>query len=126
MIVGVGVDLVAITRIEQALARRRAAFLRRVFTIGEQQACQLRKQQAACYAARFAGKEATMKALGCGWGPIGWQDVEICRGLAGQPIVVLHDRALRWAAARGIKIVHLSLSHEQHYALAYAVAWGNG
>ena len=63
-----------------------------------------------------------MKALGCGWGPIGWQDVEILRSRSGRPVVTLHGDAARVAAQRGIAAVHVSLSHEREYAVAYAVA----
>lgn len=124
MIVGVGVDIVEIPRMARALDRNEAAFFRRVFTAGEQQDCRSEKGRSAYYAARFAGKEAVMKALGCGWGPIGWQDIEIRRAPSGRPVVSLHGAAARLAKERAIADVHLSLSHERNYAVAYAVAVG--
>lgn len=123
MIVGIGVDIVEIERMERALARQQAGFFRRVFTEGEQRDCIARKQRAACFAARFAAKEAVMKALGCGWGPVGWREIEICRKQSGPPFVTLHGAAARWAQERGIETVHVSLSHERQYAVAHAVAW---
>lgn len=124
MIVGVGVDIVEIARIERALARREAGFFRRVFTEGEREDCESRKERAACLAARFAAKEAVMKALGCGWGPVGWRDVEIRRAASGRPFVTLHGAAARLAPQRGIEAVQISMSHERQYAIAYAVALG--
>lgn len=124
MIVGVGVDIIAVARMERALARREAAFFRRVFTAGEGQDGRRRKERAAFFAARFAAKEAVMKALGCGWGPVGWQEVEIRRAPSGQPTVALHGEAARRAKERGVTAVHVSLSHEREYAVAYAVAVG--
>lgn len=122
MVVGVGVDIVEIPRMARALDRHEAAFFRRVFTPGEQRDCRSEKGRSAHFAARFAGKEAVMKALGCGWGPIGWQDVEIRRAPSGQPLVTLHGAAARLASERAIATVHISLSHERNYAVAYAVA----
>lgn len=122
MIAGIGVDIVEIGRMARALARHENAFFRRVFTEGEQADCRSEKGRAAHFAARFAAKEAIMKALGCGWGPIGWQDVEILRSRSGRPVVTLHGDAARVAAQRGIAAVHVSLSHEREYAVAYAVA----
>ena len=90
MIMGVGVDIIEVSRMARALARREAAFFRRVFTEGEQRDCRSRRAGAACFASRFAAKEAVMKALGCGWGPVGWTDVEIRRTPSGRPAVALH------------------------------------
>lgn len=122
MIAGVGVDIVAVERMARALARHESSLFRRVFTAGEQADCRSEQGRAAHYAARFAAKEAVMKALGCGWGPVGWQDVEIRRLPSGRPSVILHGRAARLAADQGIAAVHVSMSHEKDYAVAYAVA----
>jgi holo-[acyl-carrier-protein] synthase len=122
MIAGVGVDIVAVERMARALARHEAALFRRVFTAGEQADCRSEQGRAAHFAARFAAKEAVMKALGCGWGPVGWREVEIRRSASGRPVVALHGRAARWAQEQGIAAVYVSLAHEKEYAIAYAVA----
>lgn len=122
MIIGVGVDIVSIERMERALQRHEAAFFRRVFTAGEQADCRSAPSRAAHFAARFAAKEAVMKALGRGWGAVGWQDVEIRRSPTGKPHVVLHGAAARLAEEQGVAAVHVSISHEKKYAVAHAVA----
>jgi holo-[acyl-carrier protein] synthase len=124
MIVGVGVDVCEIGRIERALAGRRGVrFRARVFTAGEVAYCEQRGRTAAqSYAATFAAKEAALKALGTGWSQgLGWQSVEVVRGTGGAPALTLHGPARALARRRGMTRAHLTLSHAGALAVAMVV-----
>lgn len=113
MILGVGLDLVDVERIRALRERRGERFLRRVFTDAEAQACLARGDPARSLAARFAAKEAGMKALGTGWGSgVGWLDLEVVGEPGAAPRLVLRGRAAQLADARGVGAVHLSLTHD--------------
>jgi holo-[acyl-carrier protein] synthase len=124
-IVGTGVDVAEVARVRAALEdpRTGARFQARVFTADEQQYCEGRgagRHQS--YAARFAAKEATMKALGHGWGRhVGWLDIEVIREPDGRPTVRLHGKAAATAAAGGITRIHLALTHTRDLAVAQVV-----
>ncbi|MEO6029236.1 MAG: holo-ACP synthase [Candidatus Binatia bacterium] len=124
-IVGTGVDLCEVPRMQAALEEPRtgARFKARVFTAGEQRYCEQRgvgRYQS--YAARFAAKEATMKALGHGWGKhVGWLDVEVVRTENGRPTVRLHGKAAATAEAAGVTGIHLALTHTRAIAVAQVV-----
>ena len=124
-IVGTGVDVAEVARVRAALENPEtgARFKARVFTAGEQRYCDARgvgRYQS--YAARFAAKEATMKALGHGWGRhIGWLDIEVAREPDGRPVVRLHDKGLACAAAAGARRIHLALTHTREIAIAHVV-----
>lgn len=120
MILGIGIDLVDIGRIRAALENPRTGnrFRERVFTVGEIDYCERRRQRFESYAARFAAKEAMIKALGCA---CDWRDIEVVREDAA-PLLQLHGRTAERAAARGIARVHLSLSHSESHATAFVVA----
>lgn len=130
MIIGIGVDMAEIARIENTLARQGDAFLQRCFTgkeCAEGNALTLPARRAAFFAKRFAAKEACAKALGCGIGQyLGFQDIEITRNEGERPVISVSDTAiaaLHQAGRIGKTInLHLSLSDEKHYALAYVVA----
>ena len=123
MILGVGIDSIEIERIKAALAR--PAFARRVFTAGEQAYCESRGgQRYASYAARFAGKEAVLKALGTGLSGGEWQDVEILPDLLGRPTVKLTGFFDAQAKLKGVSTIHISLTHARAYAAAQVVIWG--
>lgn len=127
MILGNGVDIAEIDRIERALAAKHGDRLRdRVFTPAEQAYCEARgKGRAQSYAARFAAKEATMKALGVGWGKdAGWQDIEVQRARGQAPRLVLHGAAAATAARLGMERFSLSLTHAAGLALAFVVVEG--
>lgn len=98
--------------------------MHRVFAPQEIAVCAARKQSGPCYAARFAAKEAAMKALGCGWGPVGWTDIVVERAPDGRPSLRLEGAAARLAKEKGVETIHVSLSHVAAAAVAYAVAWG--
>ncbi len=126
MIFGIGNDLAEVDRIQTALERPRTGrrFRDRVFTSEEQAYCERRgKARYQSYAARFAAKEATMKALGRGWGRyIGWLDVEVVRQRAARPEIVLHGKAKEYAATHGIRQFYLGLTHTAALAEAHVIA----
>ena len=122
MIVATGVDIVDIARIEGVFARRGSRFRDRVFTDAEIAYCESRGSKFASYAARFAAKEAMMKALGTGWSNgIAWRDVEILRDEKGAPSIKLSGRALEYFNRLGARKVHISLTHSRDLAMAQVV-----
>ena len=123
MILGVGTDLVAISRLEAILARHRDRFLGRVFTAVEQAECLDRARPASHLAARLAAKEAAMKALGTGWAEgVHWQNIEVHSTGRRPPLLTLHGAALQQAERQGIRHTLLSLSHDGDYAIAVVIA----
>ena len=123
-VLGHGVDLVETARIRHLFDQHGSHFLDRVFTAAEQAYCDANpKRRFEHLAARFAAKEAVLKALGTGWrGGIGWTDIEVLRDPAGKPSVALHGQAAAVAAAAGIRNWLLSLSHVETHAFASAIA----
>jgi holo-[acyl-carrier protein] synthase len=121
VVVGVGVDVVEVERVERALRRWGEAFLARVYTPSERKRAGGRAGVARL-AARFAAKEAVMKALGVGWGRLRFSDIEIVSDGNGRPVARLHGGAAQVARAAGVDEVYLSLSHARGYAAAVAVA----
>ena len=124
MIAGIGVDACEIARVGRALdGRAGARFRARVFTAGEQRYCDARgRGRLESYAARFAAKEAAMKALGTGWGRgIGFLDVEVVREGEAPPQLVLHGEAARTARRRRIGCWHLTLTHTRTTAIAWVL-----
>ena len=118
---GIGVDMLEIARMEKALARR-PSFATRVFTPVERKYCERMARPAQHYAARFAAREAVLKALGTGFSEgIGFKDVSVTNDEWGKPIAVLSGRAAEVAAERGVQEVALSLSHTRDVAVANAV-----
>ncbi len=127
MIVGIGIDLVEISRIEAAIARFGERFLRRVFTPTEIAYCQRAAYPAERFAARFAAKEAALKALGTGKrGGIRWHDVEIVASPSGQPRIEFHARARERLHALGGCRAYVSLSHGRDLAIAQVILEGDG
>ena len=124
-VVGVGIDLVDIDRIRDLLARR-PRFAQQHFTVAERAWCDRRRDPAERYAARFAAKEAVLKALGVGLGAARLADLEVVTAASGAPGVVLHGTAVDLATDRGVAGWHLSLSHSRTLATAVAVAVGHG
>ncbi|UWG99188.1 holo-ACP synthase [Dehalobacter sp. DCM] len=113
-----GIDIIEISRFEQAY-RRHPRLAARLFT--EKELALLENKNIASLAARFAGKEAVLKALGIGLSGVSWHDIEIFQNTTGEPYVVLSDRACIIARARGAGIVRLSLSHTKEMAIASAI-----
>jgi holo-[acyl-carrier protein] synthase len=129
VIIGTGVDIAEIERIERALAARHGPRLRdRVFTEEEQLYCESRRRgRGQSYAARFAAKEATMKALGVGWGRhAAWHEIEVTRRRGERPELRLLGEALATARRLGVERLSLSLTHAAGLALAFVVAEGPG
>lgn len=116
-----GVDLVEIKRLEDAISRHGERFLKRIFTARELDEV---GQNTASLAARFAAKEAVSKALGTGIGPVNWREIEILRGPARQPVLMLHGAAQRLADELRLTSWSLSLSHTATHAIAMVVAGG--
>ena len=113
-----GVDIIEISRIRQVLERYSQHFLGRVFTQAEIEYC---RGRAPNLAARFAAKEATMKALGTGVRGVGWKDIEVVRAKSGAPGIKLHGRADQTARRLGVWETSLSISHSNEYAVAFVV-----
>ncbi len=121
MILGVGTDLVQRARIEQSLERWGERFARRILSPQELAIFSKHHQPAAYLAKRFAGKEAASKALGTGIGQVSWQEISVVNDAAGSPIVELSGAALSLFEARGARHIHVSLTDEKAYALAFVV-----
>lgn len=123
MITGIGVDIIEVERIARALERHPERFLRRVFTPGEIADCQSgTENQHRRLAARFAAKEAALKAIGTGLRNVKWTDVSVVKDPLGKPSLQLGGRLAEIAQAQGITTFHLSLSHCKEYAMAQVVA----
>lgn len=118
---GIGVDLCEVDRMRTALART-PRLRTRLFTEAERGYCDRRRDPTERYAARFAAKEAVLKAMGLGVGACGWREIEVVRADSGAPSVVLHGTARRLADERGIGAWRLSLTHTHRVAEAIAVA----
>lgn len=122
---GVGVDLVQVPRMRRIVERWQERFLRRVFTPGELDYCLRRRDPAPHLAARFAAKEACLKALGTGlrFG-ISWQEIEVRRERGQPPTLILSGRSKALGIAKGATEVLLSLTHDGDYAFAQAMLMG--
>lgn len=122
MIVSIGIDIIEVARIREVLLRT-PRFRERVFTPAERAYCDSRGAVAAQhYAARFAAKEAMLKALQTGWrGGISWQDVEISSLESGAPILIFHGSVSDLFEKSGATAAHLSLAHTSEHAIAQVV-----
>lgn len=122
MIVGLGVDIAEVKRLREAIERYGARFLERVFTPPEIAYCQSQRNSAERFAARFAAKEAMMKALGTGWrNGVRWRDIEVANARSGKPGIHLNGRALEIFHRLGGRRILLSLTHTDDYALAEVI-----
>ena len=117
--VEVGIDIIEIERIGQVLAKHGQRFLERVYTPRERERYGTRVQE---LAARFAAKEATMKALGTGIRGVRWRDIEVLPNRRGKPILILHETAKRRANLLGLTHFSVSLTHSRGDAMAIVVA----
>lgn len=120
-IVGIGIDAVDIARMRDTITRT-PSFRTRCFTDDEQAYCEKATDPSERYAARFAAKEAVMKAMGLGLGAFGFYDVAVARADDGVPSLVITGDAARLASERGITRWHLSLTHTELIAAAYVIA----
>ena len=122
-VLGLGIDVTQIERLEQSFERRGQRLLDRLFTDGEKLYCERRVRNFQSYAGRFAVKEAVMKVLGTGWARgVRWVDIEVVRDQGGPPRCVLHGETARIAERRGIASVHIAITHDAGLAIAVAVA----
>ena len=125
MIKGTGNDIIEIARIAKSYERYGARLLQRVFTEGEAAYCAARKRIAQHLAVRFAAKEAVAKALGTGIKDgVSWRGIEVVRAPGAAPQIVLHGGAAAVAEKLGVKTMHISLSHSDTHAIAFAIAEG--
>lgn len=119
MIVGTGIDIAEVPRIRQAIDRFGGRFLHRIYTAGEIRYCDSKANRVQRYAARFAAKEAAMKALGTGWNHgVRWRDCEVVRLPGGRPTITFHGKAAEFSAKLGVKNAALSISHTEEHAIA--------
>jgi len=122
MIVGIGVDIAEVSRIAAAIERFGRRFTERVFTPDEIRYCESKANKAERYAARFAAKEAAMKAIGTGWRHgVKWRDVEVRRLPGGRPIINFAGRAAEFFHKLGAVRAHLSLTHTAESAMAQVI-----
>lgn len=122
MISGIGTDIVAISRFQGFLDKGNNAILERLFTRSELDACSKRKDSASCLAARFAAKEAFMKALGTGLRDgISWHGIEVSNDTLGKPDLRLSGKTAELSQVQKLTRVHLSLSHDGGHAVAMVV-----
>ena len=122
MIVGTGIDIAEVPRVAEAIERFGQRFINRIFTDGEIRYCESKANRVERYAARFAAKEAGMKALGTGWNyGVRWRDVEVQRQPGGRPTLVFHGRAAEFATKMAVTNVALSLTHTADQAMAQVI-----
>ncbi len=122
MIVGIGIDIIEITKLRRAVERSGDRFLVRVFTEDEVRFCMARRDPYQHLAARFAAKEAAMKALASGWGKgISWKDIEVIPGKEGAPLLECSGEARRHLKKLGGRSIHVSLSHQRSIACASVI-----
>src|SRR5215467_11402185 len=122
MIVGTGIDSAEVERIAQSIGRFGARFTERVFTAEEIRYCESKANAVERYTARFAAKEAGMKAIGTGWSRgVRWQDIEVVRLPGGRPTIAFHGKASEIFRQTGGVRVHLSLTHSEQYAMAQVI-----
>ena len=122
MILGSGIDLVEIGRIQQSMDRYGSRFLDRVYTGAEQAYCRRKRASAESFAARFAAKEAGATALGTGISQgVSWLEIEVVRQPSGRPSLQLHGRAAEIAARLGVVHAALSITHTAEVAMASVV-----
>src|ERR1700738_742421 len=122
MIVGTGIDIAEVPRIAESIRRFGERFIRRIFTDGEIRYCDSKANRVERYAARFAAKEAGMKALGTGWNHgVRWRDCEVSRQPGGRHTLAFHGKAAEFAVRLGAAHVALSLSHTAEQAIAQVI-----
>jgi len=122
MIAGMGTDLAEVERIRRSIAQFGDRFLSRVYTPAERAYATSKANSAERFAARFAAKEAGMKAIGTGWSRgVGWQDFEVVNEPSGRPSLRLSGAALRVANSIGVRRISLSLTHTKETAMAVVI-----
>jgi holo-[acyl-carrier protein] synthase len=122
MIVGTGVDLAEVPRIQASIERFGERFIARIYTPAEIAYVERKANKYERYAARFAAKEAGMKAIGTGWhGGVRWQDFEVANLRSGKPTLRLHGVAAKVAEKLGVRNIALSLTHTKELGMAHVI-----
>ena len=122
MIVGVGIDIAEVPRVEAAIGRFGARFLNRIYTAAEIRYCESRINKFERFAGRFAAKEAAMKAIGTGWKRgVAWSEFEVVREPSGRPTIAFHGKAAEFAQMLGVKRASISISHTEQQAIAHVI-----
>jgi holo-[acyl-carrier protein] synthase len=122
VIVGTGTDLAEVDRIQQAIERHGRRFIERIYTPGEIAYVERKFNRYERFAARFAAKEAGMKAIGTGWRHgVRWQDFEVSNLPSGRPTLRFHGVAARFAEELGVRNISLSLTHTAVQAMAIVI-----
>jgi len=122
LIVGCGIDLVKIERIEQIIKRWGDNFISRIFTPLEREYCEIKKgNKFQSYAGKFAAKEAILKALGLGLREANWTEIEIKNDELGQPIIDISGKLKNITSAKGVSKYFVSISHTKEYAIAQVI-----
>lgn len=125
MIIGTGIDLVKISRIEDIIFEKENSFLNKIFTEEEKKYIYGKNKSPETIAGMFAGKEAVSKVLGTGLSKVGWKDIEIGHNLKNKPYINLYGEAIRISDELSIDNIHISISHEKEYAIAIAIGESN-
>ena len=126
MILGIGIDVVKVERIQRILRRRGDRWVERVFSPEERRVAGEGPHRLRRLAARWAAKEAFAKALGTGLRGLRWRDIQVIQDPSGRPVLALRGTAAALARAAGVEHIHLSLSHDGEWALAQVVLEGPG
>jgi holo-[acyl-carrier protein] synthase len=122
VIVGTGIDIIEVPRVAASIARFGERFLRRIYTEAEVRYCLAKHNAPERFAARFAAKEAALKAIGTGWRQgVAWREVEVGREPGGRPTILFHGRAAQHAARLGMRRASLSLTHTAEHAIAQVI-----
>lgn len=122
MIVGIGVDIVEVDRIRASIGKHGERFLNRIYTEAEREYCDRMRDSAVHYAARWAAKEALLKAIGTGMREgVKMKDAQILKLESGQPTMTLDGRAKEIADGLGARKIHVSLTHDAGQSVAYVV-----
>jgi holo-[acyl-carrier protein] synthase len=125
VILGIGTDLVEVSRVSHSISNYGSKFTERVFTAGERAYAESKANSAERFAARFAAKEAAMKALGTGWSSgVSWTQIEVINDADGRPQLVLHEVAAELARKMGVRRIWLSLTHIGFMACAFVIFEG--
>ncbi len=120
MIIGIGTDLIEVARLEKSIGK--PGFLTRIFTAKELEICEHKQSRIQSLAARFAAKEACMKAMGTGWTEgVGFQEIEVLNNENGAPQVYLHGKTSAKAKKLGVTHIYISLSHLKEMATATVI-----
>lgn len=122
VIVGSGIDVAEVPRLAAAIERFGRRFIERVFTVAEIRYCESKANRIERYAARFAAKEAGMKALGTGWNHgVRWLDIEVDREPGRRPTILFHGKAAEFAQKLGVRNIALSITHTEAEAIAQVI-----